>query len=256
MKNLILIFSFMAAVSVAFAQDNLTVKDGRHWLCTYSRGGLIVGASYEEHLSGDTIIDGHQCLKLYRTCEVNGENDALVGAVYEENHKVFLCDADKWVLLYDFTLGKGDVAEVQYGGKVKVLDVDTIDVNGTLCKRMKMADVYGDTDTEEDSWGYWVEGIGSDRSFKESSGWNLVGSTLCLLQCKEGDAVVFTDDDFKKQPVPTEIRRNETPTGKCGNVEIYTLSGRMMYKGDGMSSLPNGVYVVKRNNATYKVLVK
>ncbi len=256
MKNLILIFSFMAAVSVAFAQDNLTVKDGRRWLCTYSRGGLIVGTSYEEHLSGDTIIGGHLCLKLYRTCEANGENDALVGAVYEESHKVFLHDADKWILLYDFTLDKGDMAEVQYGGKVKVLDVDTIDVNGTLCKRMKMADVYGDIGSEEDSWGYWVEGIGSDRSFKESSGWNLVGSALYLLQCKDGETIVFTDEDFKKLPVTTDIRNDETPTDECTNVEICTLGGNMVYKGNGMPSLSRGFYVVKRNGTTYMVVVE
>lgn len=202
MKKLLLAALLMMPAAAGFAQDNLTVKDGRMWHSSYSREMVITGVPYDEYLSGDTVIDNHSCLKYYRTCEAMNEKDNYIGAVYEENHQVYLYARDKWSLLYDFNMKAGDVAEVRYG-KVKVLDVDTIEVNGVRHKRMRMADVVDGSVMPDAQWGYWVEGIGGDRGFGESSGWNLVGSSLGLMECQDGDNVIFTWDDFRKPSVWT-----------------------------------------------------
>lgn len=232
------------------------LSDGKRWKSLYSRGMLVIGAPYEMYLAGESVVDGHKCQQCYVTCEVDGVKDRFGGLVYEEGHKVYIKreDSSKWQLLYDFSLQPGDTATV-YDGTVKVIEVDTIEVSGICRRRMKMTDWYPGDSEEMPKTGYWIEGVGSDRGFLQCCGWDLVGAVYALQQCVENDAVIFTAEDFAKEPITASAR---TPLAiDDTRAEVYSLNGHLVAKGKEVSSLPAGLYIVRTaGGKARKVLVK
>lgn len=232
------------------------LSDGKHWKSLYSRGMLVTGAPYEEYLAGERVEDGHKCLRYYVTCDGDGVKDRFGGLVYEEDRKVYIKreNSGNWQLLYDFSLQPGDTAAV-YDGTVKVIEVDTVEVSGVLRCRMKMTDWLPGHSEEMSREGYWIEGVGSDRGFLQCCGWNLVGAVYALQQCVENNSVIFTAEDFAREPVTASAR---TPLAvDDANAGVYSLDGQLVARGKDASSLPAGLYIVRTTDGrARKVFIK
>ena len=141
------------------------VEEGKHW--TYDNFMLLWPAMYDHYyyydLKGDTLIAGHQCLKMYSD---NRHNDSAIryeGALYEVDKKVFCFypDKEEAVLLYDFDCVVGDTIYVSAGPLI-VKDIQTEDNDGITVRRYMLHLASRD---EFDESFYWIEGVGATMDF-------------------------------------------------------------------------------------------
>lgn len=148
-------------------------QTGTQWKTEYSsygsrnHGDIFIDYLYE--LGGDTLIGGNNCKKLY-------QNEGLIGAFLEKERKVWYYpfrigeDNPKGVLLYDFSLEKGDQIESyqipdNMGGDLSHFDFDsrsaTLTVDNVYYKYgRKVMEINLEYRTD-----LWIEGIGSPWGF-------------------------------------------------------------------------------------------
>ena len=133
------------------------VEEGKHW--TYDNYMPERPAKYNHYyyydLKGDTLIAGKNSLKMFSD---NSNNDGIVryvGALYEENKKVycFYPEQDEAVLLYDFDCEVGDTIHVN-AGKMVVKDIQTEDNGGIPIKKYTFQNNV-----------IWIEGVGAMKDF-------------------------------------------------------------------------------------------
>ena len=118
-----------------------TIVEGKQWLVTSE----AIKAHYDflYYVSGDTVIDGNDCKKLYMKMTISQiteeegqlkENSthgpALHACLQESDGKVYTLNNGERKLLYDFNLVAGDVAFDTDHLTLSVTKVDTILVNG------------------------------------------------------------------------------------------------------------------------------
>ena len=114
---------------------------------------------------GDTLINSEQWFKLYSTSDsLFQSNLSYRGLLREENNKVFYLDTlNQLDTLYDFSLNVGDSVLFDLYGTypewLKVINVDSIQINGDYYRRLKFEEpsisAFDWLDEE------WIEGIGS-----------------------------------------------------------------------------------------------
>ena len=133
------------------------VEEGKHW--TYDNYMPERPAKYNHYyyydLKGDTLIAGKNSLKMFSD---NSNNDGIVryvGALYEENKKVycFYPEKEEAVLLYDFDCEVGDTIHVKAGNMV-VKDIQTEDNGGIPIKKYTFQNNV-----------IWIEGVGAMMDF-------------------------------------------------------------------------------------------
>ncbi len=133
------------------------VEEGKHW--TYDNYMPERPAKYNHYyyydLKGDTLIAGKNSLKMFSD---NSNNDGIVryvGALYEENKKVycFYPEQDEAVLLYDFDCEVGDTIHVN-DRKMVVKDIQTEDNGGIPIKKYTFQNNV-----------IWIEGVGAMKDF-------------------------------------------------------------------------------------------
>ena len=113
--------------------------------------------------------------------------DVIAGYLREEGKRVYIIyeGKEEETLLYDFGLQVGELIEVQRGSdknSLIVTDVDTIYVDGSWVRRLRMTD--DDIQTSEYSLpAYWVEGFGSDLGPLFPYGWGEEGFSYVLDSC-------------------------------------------------------------------------
>lgn len=158
--------------STVWAQTEFS-QTGMQWETEYSsygswnHGDVFIDYLYE--LGGDTLVGDKNCKKLY-------QDEGLIGAFLEEGRKVWYYpfrmgeDNPERVLLYDFSLEKGDKIEsyrIPYntGGNLSGFDFDrggaTLTVENVYYKygrKVMEVDLEYRTDL-------WIEGIGSPSGF-------------------------------------------------------------------------------------------
>ena len=210
------------------------LKDGKVW----SLNNISYFRSYNLCLSivGDTIVDGEQCYRMdYLMTDLASGNiisRSVGGAFLEKDKKVYERSGNVWKLLYDFTLEKGDVRNLNAYTKQEVIDTDEIFVNGAAFRRLTLKESYdykGDTAT---AIGYWVEGIGGSFGFLNPNGWTAPGTySSHLVSCYEDGECIFTADDF------------QVSTVNSGKVSINGLNYYLFYE-------PNRAVIDDRNNWT------
>lgn len=114
---------------------------------------------------GDTIINSQQWFKLYSTSDSMFLSNLLYrGLLREENNKVFYLDTLNQIdTLYDFSVNVGDSVLFDLYGMypewLKVVNVDSILINGDYYRRLKFAEPTIQAFDELNE--IWIEGIGS-----------------------------------------------------------------------------------------------
>lgn len=165
-------------------------------------------------VSGDTLVGNRTCKRIV----VEDGTQTVTLAAYEEDKK-FYCyfnDDEAANLMLDFGLEKGDLAydfgwsDVEDADEYNqyVSDVDYIEVNGILRKRIKI-DYFRSVPV------YWVEGIGINMDYWEDTTIGYItGRRAYLLECYDNGQLIFSQSDFETansiRDVSKDDERNES----------------------------------------------
>lgn len=99
MKKYLLMILALLPICVSSQDFRPLVEEGKKWCYQPYMGGIDY--SFEMFVSGDTIVDGHSCKKLYITSAYLGNEPSLNLFLYEEGGKVFQksVQGSEWALL-------------------------------------------------------------------------------------------------------------------------------------------------------------
>ena len=257
MKQIILL-AFLMACSNATAQINHPlVEEGKVWYYKgiYSWGGYKV---WEEiySLEGDTVIDSHQCLKLYLTCNNprKSYDHDYIGAMYEKGGKVYYIVPDNTTsaVLYDFSCDVGDkitmnLYDIYMPNIVKYDEFDMIindkqlveyrDENLTV---MNWSPFFKLTEDVVGFCTIWIEGVGSPLDLLNNTPVWYTGiySSRELLTCKLNDQIIYDKDEFMEY-YPAPEQRCFTKGTKWTEIRLDTLKYDNWYSKDGDEWVPN-----------------
>ncbi len=186
MKKYLLMMLALLPICVSSQDFRPLVEEGKKWC--YEPGFDNYGWAYTLRISGDTIVDGNACKKLYRY-------DELQAFIYQDGSRVYYKlsknDLD-WHLLYDFSLEPGDVVTNKYG-KYEVEAVDTISYKGENFRRIRFVFKQGYQPV-------WVSGVGGRRYLLDQFA-DMPGDYCPLVTCEMNGDVVFDADYFMQDVI-------------------------------------------------------
>lgn len=227
MKRLLLLFVLCFSVSGLMAQGYLPIfENGKVWdyeWVPYNTAISPFPGTY--YVNGDTLINNKTCFKLFAK-----EDDGytrFVGVFYETEGKVFTVreEDSAELLIYDFTVKKGDVVNVynyeeRTFSDVLIRDVQTLNLQGrnVKCVYYECSGFY--------TQGWWLEGVGSDSGFEFNIGKNTPGYGFALKSCYLGDKHLFSVDVDNPTGIG-EIIRDANGLSSEDNA-VYDLSGRRL----------------------------
>ena len=252
-----LIFLFIASLMAHYSALTETisqhiVEEGKVW--HYKASKPDVSPEYYEEwndtysLEGDTIIDSHQCLKLYYTsdCPYDSYNHSYHGALFEEGEKVYYIAAGSAspALLYDFSCEPGTTIQVS-NHKLVINERKLVKYRNEYLTVIKWSPIENDI-VYDDICFYWIEGIGSEIDLmNETPVWWDGCLWKELVKCKLNGQTIFDYDEYwKTSQIVTSI--NEVFPALQAKSECFDLQGRKV------SNPREGIYIKDRK----KVLIK
>ena len=186
--------------------------DGKQWnyYCE-SAGGPNDGYYFHYVLRGEQEVGGHLCKVLYRSHH-DGQEFAYA-YLYEEETRIYYVNekTEESVLLYDFSLQKGNVVnDPFYDVSYIVEDVSEKD-GGRLCIRLKSLGENGFTR-------YWIEGVGSDFDLLLPLDIPQSSDRPLLLSVEVGGKTIYTTGYATKL--------NSVESGNHTGFTFFDLQGR------------------------------
>lgn len=223
--------------------------------------------NFQNFISGDTMISGKTCQKIYKTGVVSGYNwegnysynfeNEYVGSIREDSSKrIYLCDSPER-LLYDFNLQLGDTLPVVGADSVQAMygtynndnivytvsEIDSVAVAGNFHKRFKISFYDGQGVV------YLIEGIGASTGlislFLGSYWWGYHCELVCFMQDsinaypdgQECELIYLGVDEttIKQQinifpnPGPGLISLSGLPDHH-GSIQVFNLFGQKVYE--------------------------
>jgi hypothetical protein len=277
-KVLPLLFICLSLFSTITEAQNLAVE-GNQWNIRYYSSIIFYGVeSYILHLEGDTLINGINYKKIYRSDDSLQVSSYPTNSFIREVHpgQVYLKQGiQPEFLLYDFSMELLDEITISIYGSLdctlKVTAIDSVILNnGEPRKRMAIESA------DNSDWGitdYWIEGIGST-----TSGLLNYYIQFCLTDYLESFLCHFQNEELLYPPyvsscfvVPTQeitpvdpISIYPTPFSNQFNIDIegnehlldsykiYDLNGQQVMEGKidqanntiNASYLPSGMYLL------------
>ena len=195
------------------------VEDGKVWkLGTVDSGNPVQWVEYY-YFDGDTIIGGKICKQMMCQRYINqdfAESNSIsqshslsyVGAWYEEDKKVYFCDAtnNQFKLKYDFSIDANDTLQIDYFSYV-IGPRKTGGISG-------FKGVYRDVwKCEDDERNYrcapWLEGVGGVYAPPTTNVFNieLADPMWFLMSCTVGDEVIYFNDEYEDGATPDAARK-------------------------------------------------
>ena len=189
-------------------------------------------------VAGDTVVDDHQCKKIYyRADDVN----RLVCITYADEGKIYakslvqellsmeMDNYDKWTLLYDFNATEN--TSMGIGGSLRKCTlslIGNVDINGE-------SHLYQQWETESGKYQIVIENIGCEKGlFWVEDMANNGASTIFIGLYRNGNSI-FTSDDFQKvEGVVCIANAKRTSTPKYS----FNLQGRPV-----VGTPKRGIYV-------------
>lgn len=281
---------FLIASTIAFSQNNITFFEANaRWYVartyinpTPEHPGFVETKTSLYGFLGDTLISDKPWLKIYKTSDSTFSNTEYLGAIREENGKVYYIDQeDSKDTLYNFNLEVGD--SVYYGlsnywGDYLILEkIDSIDINGKLHKLYYFEELIDMAGSLKE---IWIEGIGSihgplfpanPRDFSESQpdstkvtcylhGNEIYWSNPFYEECYI-NIVLSTEEFYEKgftlfpNPVKDKLIIEIPKFASSGfNVSIYDLGGKVVLSEKfnkkqtikiNVASLIEGIYILE-----------
>ena len=252
------------------AQEYLPIaQKGNEWH-TFETGVWQIN-NYVNWCSGDTLIEDVRYMKIMGT--VNDSYPIFYTLLREEDGKVWkrYSIAHSETLLYDFTASVGDTLRIGDFAEEMVLDsISMVQIGGVDRRKFWFGleyDGLGNPRAKET----WVEGIGSDFGLLWSGYYGVYDGWHCLLCFHQYGELVWQnpeyntctypydaveenkDSEISIYPNPGNDMLNICTTLQNAHVEIYDLSGKLIYSQkitDNIISInaevwPSGAYIWK-----------
>jgi hypothetical protein len=291
MKNLfVFITALLVSNSFVFSQKHAIVDDNNSWATVmyykdFPRNYFQTEYAY---FDGDSIVEGHSYKKVFTCMDELHENIKYRGLMREQDEKTFFISVrypESEYLLCDFSLEEGVSFEYCWGTSYSVTlyvkTVDSIEINGSIRKRIQITEKILDTEYEVDTW---VEGIGSLSGILWPCYVVFMNGGIKELLCYfQNDALIYKHPDFSEcyyegdlsvlpveknglivYPNPTtgeliidngvagdpESSSGRNDVWRIENIEIFDMIGIKVYSQNyngivDISSFSKGLYILK-----------
>lgn len=295
MKRIILIIA-LALPFISLSQVNKSILDTSK---TWYNGVSHLNGKYTNiyKIKQDTLIESKSYNKVYSYYSEDSnylEYGRLIFFVREDSNRVFIREIiypytiSEEYIVYDFNLNKGDTITVpvilggdiwssySYNrGLITIDSVDSVNINGTLLKRLFISSEYCYIEGEQ-----WIEGIGSTQGLFEA-GTVIDGGTGILNCLYQGDLLIYhrgdspnciinvgledVNNDISVKLYPTIIDDvlNISSTDYPLNITLIDLFGREVLKETlyydktiNCNTLKSGYYTCKLISKNNKTLIK
>ena len=155
--------------------------------------------AYYYRLSGDTIVDGIPCKKLYYNLDER-EIHMYCGAMYEEDRKVYLFPENQTesLLLYDFGCSVGDNLVVMGEESVTITDIQDVVFENTTYRVVCAGRPYNT----------WIEGIGSKNTDLLTSTLDSSANGARLVSCDLNGNEIFNHEAFWRDGKVVHVNDN------------------------------------------------
>ena len=230
MKRLVFLFiaSLMAHYS-ALAETILPfVQDGKVWV--YDVSNFIYDWEETFSLEGDTLIGTRNCLKLYYTCQVYGQEHVYRGAMfYKSNGNVYFIAPGSTTpaLMYDFASEPGTIINVG-PFELKINEKKLAKYHGEYLKVIDYSPI-----EREGFEGQWIDGVGiisggNLTQLVEGNATWATGGERQLKTCAVNGEIVFEWNDFyTSSQIVTGI---SMPSVSNRKNTLFDLQGRKIDK--------------------------
>ena len=189
------------------------VEEGKVWKVGGCGTGNPVQFVEYFYFEGDTIINGNTCKQMMYQ-EYYGPNYPLypinllpnlnyVGAWYEEDQKVYFCNAisSQFKLMYDFSINANDTLEIDNLSYV----IGPKQSGGIKGYKGVYRDVMWSGDGEPYYNTTWLEGIGGIDGPIVNVYHGEENHALFLMECYVGDEVIYYNDEYEDGATPDDI---------------------------------------------------
>lgn len=290
---IILIMIFLLPLGIAAQRGTPDMRPvlapGKTWYVVYTLVSPQEFAYTEiETLKEETELDGKKYFTVYVTNRYGEEKKK--GYLREEKGKIYgryiveqtsgeAGQVTAEYLMYDFSLRQGETCEQRnpfhgaaFDEQIKcdftAIEVDTVEIQGKPCKRIRLESLQSRCET-------WIEGIGSLNGLLEAG--DISGGTRKSLSCcYDENELLYHNEKYKDciytgvdvlmagKRVTVEIRNGKVqfiPSAAQGNntcLHIYNAQGTetgvyLLDKGIlTLENLPEGVYLYRLNGANAK----
>ena len=236
----LLVVCLMAYYSgVAHTISHPIVENGKVW--SYKAKRLLVSPEYQTEwdeiysLEGDTVIDSHQCLKLYLTSNCPDKylpiDYPYTGALYEDGEKVYYIAPNSTTpaLLYDFSCESGTIVKVN-NFELGINERKLVKYRGEYLTVIAWTPIELD-EPDAYTYGYqyyWIEGIGSEIDLMNATPvWYDGGISKYLVTCKLNGQIIYDKDDFlTSAQIVTGLSKSSDSLSDKGN--LFDLQGRRL----------------------------
>ena len=195
------------------------VEEGKVWkLGTVDSGNPVQWVEYY-YFDGDTIINGKICKQMMCQRYINqdfAESNSIsqshslsyVGAWYEEDKKMYFCDAtnNQFKLKYDFSIDANDTLQIGYYSYV----IGPRKTGGISGFKGVYRDVWKCGDDERNyRCAPWLEGVGGVYAPPTTNVFNveMVDPSGFLMSCTVGDEVIYFNDEYEDGATPDAARK-------------------------------------------------
>lgn len=295
MKRIILIIA-LALPLISLSQINKSILDTSK---TWYNGVSHLNGKYTNiyKIKQDTLIESKSYNKVYSYYSGDSnylEYGRLIFFVREDSNRVFIREIiypytiSEEYIVYDFNLNKGDTITVpvilggdiwssySYNrGLITIDSVDSVNINGSLLKRLFISSEYCYIEGEQ-----WIEGIGSTQGLFEA-GTVIDGGTGILNCLYQGDLLIYHREDspnciinvgledvnndisVKLYPTIVDDVLNISSTDYPLNISFIDMFGREVVKETlyydktiNTSALKSGYFTCKLTSKNNKTLIE
>ena len=242
MKRMVFLFiASLVAHYSALAETILPfVQDGKVWV--YDVSNFIYDWEETFSLEGDTLIGTRNCLKLYYTCQVYGQEHVYRGAMfYKSSGNVYFIAPGSTtpVLMYDFASEPGTIINVG-PFELKINEKKLVKYHGEYLKAIDYSPI-----EREGFEGQWIDGVGiisggNLTQLVEGNATWATGGERQLKTCAVNGEVVFEWNDFhSSSQIVTEIEEYYPEGTKWTEIRLDTLKYNSWYSKVGDDWVPN-----------------
>jgi hypothetical protein len=193
------------------------VEEGKVWQVGDHSGNPVQRVEYY-YFEGDTIIDGRTCKQMMCQRYVAPDHPdyaiisqlpslSYVGAWYEEDKKVYFCDAEdnQFKLMYDFSINANDTLWVNNNYPPYIVGPrQTGGINGF---KGVYRDVMRSGEGENSYNTTWLEGVGNIDGPIYSVYYGKERHVLFLMACAVGDELIYFNDEYEDGATPAGARK-------------------------------------------------
>lgn len=191
---------------------------------------------YSYFISGDTLIAGQACKKLFSWNEDGTGVVAYKMALFDSGGKVYVIPkgTESAGVLYDFETPVGaettiidTVHPLEWSFDVRIYEDKTVILNGISIHALLVGRIDGNTESGGMEWpkGWWIEGVGSELGPLNTWVFGGAGNGNFLISCELGGKEIFNLSDFRSMVTSIENAVQDRRSRETRHA-VYDLRGR------------------------------